>query len=162
PGRPLGMEAAIENLFARAIRRHDADRERPGVAPALLGEGDIVALGTPGRRVVGAVAEADALRLAPRGRHDIELARAAAIGLEDDIGAVRRVGRRGVDRGAAGELLRLAAAEWQREDIGRAATLNREDERAPVRREARREGHGADLAERLRAAARQVEDVDLR
>src|SRR5262249_15957085 len=85
PGRSFIVIALGQNPLARSVRAHDSDRKP---AFGLLGEGDVVAARRPHRRRVGAVAEADALRLAAARGHDVDLLLAAAIGFERDAGAV--------------------------------------------------------------------------
>src|ERR1700692_3865038 len=94
PGRPLVVIALGQNPLAGAVWPHDTDGKP---ALRLLGEGDVVAARRPYRRRVGAVAEADALRLAAVRRHHVDLLLSAAVGLERDAGAVRRIGWCGID-----------------------------------------------------------------
>src|SRR6185312_2303662 len=94
-------ESLGEQAFARPVGPHDADEE---LAALDLGEGDEIAARRPYRRAVTTAAEAaDALDVAAVCVHDVELLRAAAVGVEDDLLAVRTIARRGIDRRAVGD-----------------------------------------------------------
>src|SRR5262249_51322130 len=171
PGRSFVVIALGENALARSVRAHDADGEP---ALRLLGEGDIVAARRPYRRRIGALAEADALRLAAVRRHDVDLLLSAAIGLEADARAVGRIGGRGVDdvwcrnwappanRNWRGRLETLGCfrAQVRHKQIGIAAALQTEDHALAVRREARAEGHAGEVADDFALPGLNVHEID--
>src|SRR6266704_2162088 len=88
PGRALVVIALGEDPLVAAVYAHDADGE---AALVLLGERDRVAARRPHRRGVGTFAEADALRPAAVGGHDVDLRAPAAIGFEADAVALGRI-----------------------------------------------------------------------
>src|SRR5262249_23502941 len=146
PGRSFVVIAFGENALARSVRAHDADGEP---ALRLLGEGDIVAARRPYRRRIGALAEADALRLAAVRRRDVDLLLCGGVRLEADARAVGRIGGRGVDDLRIGQARRRFRAQVHHEQIGVAAALQTEDHALAVRREARAEGHAGEVADDL-------------
>src|SRR5262245_18967420 len=157
PCRPLVVIALGEAPLAGSVRPHDADGE---LALSLLGEGDVIAARRPHRRRIGAVAEADALRLAAARRHDVDLLLAAAVRLEADAHAVGRIGRRGVDHLRIGQTRRRPRAQIHHEQIGIAAALQTEDHALAVGREAWAEAHAGKVADDLALPGLDVHEID--
>src|SRR5205823_13991323 len=116
----------------------------------------------PYRRAVFAGAEADPLGVPAGCAHQIELLRAAAVGIEDDAAGVWRIGRRRVDRIAFGQPHRLSRAQIERVDVAGAVLGAAEHDAVAFRREARREGHAGKVAERFLLAAVDVAQIDAR
>src|SRR4051812_47964471 len=87
PSRPLDQEILGQQPLAGAVRPHHPDIER---AALDFRERDQIAARRPYRGAVFPRAEADPFGVAAIGAHDIELLRAAAVGVEHDLAAVRR------------------------------------------------------------------------
>ncbi len=87
-------------MLVRTVGLHHPDVE---LAALLLGEGDQLAVRTPDRRRVAPAPAGDAVRARAVGVHDVELRRAAAVGVEHHLAAVRRERGRGVDGRIGGE-----------------------------------------------------------
>src|SRR6266571_5610917 len=148
-----------EDAFAGSIWFHNADRESP---LRLLGECDVVAARRPDRGRIGTIVEADALRRATVGAHDIDLLTPAAIGLEADTRAVGRERRRRIDGSRICEARGGLRAQIHQEDIRVAALLQAHDHALSVRRKARREGHARKVPDDLALPALDVEQIDAR
>src|SRR5262245_61814249 len=113
-------------------------QDRDPVAAALARDvGDRLSVGAVARAHVVAALEGEALGLAARGRHPVDLRRPPAIGGERDPLAVGRVRRLRVDAARVGEALGLAAVRGNAIDLGEPVLGERDQQLLAVRRPGR-------------------------
>ena len=160
PGRGLVKERFGQRLFSGSVRAHGGDVE---AVAQLLGEGDQVALGRPGRGSIAPVAKADPRRLAPVHAHDIQLRIARAVGFEHDPLPVRAERGRRVDGGRLHQRALRARCRVHQPDIGVAALFAGINDPASIGAEARRERHAVRvLRHRAGRDGRHLHHPDLR